>query len=86
MVHGENRIPYWIDRSLPGLAGPDYDATISFGLPFELGDCPYGKSRLNPPPHEECYSNRIQRHWLSRTEALSMLSCIKWTRPEGPTA
>ena len=46
MVHGENRIPYWIDRSLPGLAGPDYDATISFGLPFELGDSQYGKSRL----------------------------------------
>ena len=46
MVHGKNRIPYWIDRSLTGLAGPDYDATISFGLPFELGDCPYGKSRL----------------------------------------
>ena len=21
--------------------------TISFGLPFELGDCPYGNSRLN---------------------------------------
>ena len=38
MVHGENRIPYWIDRSLTGLAGPDYDATISFGLPFELED------------------------------------------------
>ena len=44
MVHGENRIPYWIDRSLTGLAGPDYDATISFGLPFESEDCPYGKS------------------------------------------
>ena len=43
---GENRIPYWIDRSLPGLAGPDYDATISFGLPFELGDSQYGESRL----------------------------------------
>ena len=47
MVHGENRIPYWIDRSLTGLAGPDYDATISFGLPFELEDCPYGESRLH---------------------------------------
>ena len=46
MVHGKNRIPYWIDRSLTGLAGPDYDATISFGLPFELGDCPYGESRI----------------------------------------
>ena len=46
MVHGENRIPYWIDRSLTGLAGPEYHVTISFGLPFELGDCPYGKSRF----------------------------------------
>ena len=49
MVHGENRIPYWIDRSLTGLAGPDYDATISFGLPFELGDSQYGKARFQCP-------------------------------------
>ena len=46
MVHGENRIPYWIDRSLTGLAGPDYDATISFGLPFEPEDSQYGKYRI----------------------------------------
>ena len=46
MVHGENRIPYWIDRSLTGLAGPDYDATISFGLPIEPEDSQYGESRL----------------------------------------
>ena len=45
MVHGENRIPYRIDRSLTGLAGPDYDATISFGLPFEPEDSQYGESR-----------------------------------------
>ena len=51
MVHGENRIPYRIDRSLTGLAGPDYDATISFGLPFELGDCPYGEYRLEVQEH-----------------------------------
>ena len=50
MVHGENRIPYWIDRRLTGLAGPEYDATISFGLPFELGDCPYGEFRFRTPP------------------------------------
>ena len=47
MVHGKNRIPYRIDRSLNGLAGPDYDATISFGLPFEPEDSQYGKSRFN---------------------------------------
>ena len=27
MVHGKNRIPYWIDRRLTGLAGPEYDAS-----------------------------------------------------------
>ena len=46
MVHGKNRIPYWIDRRLTGLAGPEYDATISFGLPFEPEDSQYGESRL----------------------------------------
>ena len=46
MVHGENRIPYWIDRRLTGLAEPDYDATISIGLPFEPLDCQYGESRF----------------------------------------
>ena len=46
MVHGKNRIPYRIDRRLTGLAGPDYDATISFGLPFESEDSRYGKYRL----------------------------------------
>ena len=46
MVHGENSIPYRIDRRLTGLAGPDYDATISFGLPFESEDCQYGESRM----------------------------------------
>ena len=54
MVHGENRIPYWIDRRLTGLAGPDYDATISFGLPFEPEDSQYGKSRV-----------RLQYVWLA---------------------
>ena len=46
MVHGKNRIPYRIDRRLTGLAGPDYDATILFGLPFESEDSRYGKYRL----------------------------------------
>ena len=49
MVHGENRIPYRIDRRLSGLAGPDYDATISFGLPIEPEDSQYGKYRLIQP-------------------------------------
>ena len=50
MVHGKNRIPYWIDRRLTGLAEPDYDATISFGLSFEPEDSQYGKYRSNCGP------------------------------------
>ena len=46
MVRGKNRIPYWIDRRLTGLAEPDYDATISFGLPIEPEDSQYGKYRI----------------------------------------
>ena len=46
MAHGKNRIPYWIDRRLTGLAGPEYHAIISFGLPFESEDCQYGKSQV----------------------------------------
>ena len=46
MVHGKNRIPYRIDRRLTGLAEPDYDATISFGLPFEPEDSQYGEYRM----------------------------------------
>ena len=46
MVHGKNRIPYRIDRRLTGLAGPDYGAIISFGLPIEPEDSQYGESRL----------------------------------------
>ena len=47
MVHGKNRIPYRIDRKLTGLAEPDYDATISFGLPIEPEDSQYGKYRIS---------------------------------------
>ena len=55
MVHGKNRIPYRIDRRLTGLAGPDYDATVSFGLPIEPEDSQYGEYRLTPscPQYEE---------------------------------
>ena len=42
----QKRISYWIDRRLSGLAGPDYDATISFGLPLEPEDSQYGESRV----------------------------------------
>ena len=45
MLYDCNRIPHRIDRRLSGLAGPDYDATISSGLPLEPEDSQYGKSR-----------------------------------------
>ena len=44
--HGKNRISYRIDRRLSGLAGPDDDATISFGLPIEPKDSQYGEYRV----------------------------------------
>ena len=43
---GKNRIPYWIYRRLNGLAGPEYHAIISFGLPIEPEDSQYGKYRI----------------------------------------
>ena len=43
MGHGKKRIPNWIDRRLTGLAGPEYHAIISFGLPIEPEDSQYGK-------------------------------------------
>ena len=46
MLYDCKRISYRIDRRLTGLAGPDYAATISFGLPFEPEDSQYGKSRI----------------------------------------
>ena len=46
MVHGKNRIPYRIDRRLTGLAGPEYHAIISFGLPIEPEDSQYGEYRI----------------------------------------
>ena len=46
MVHGKNRIPYWIDRRLNGLAVPEYHAIISFGLPIEPEDSQYGEYRV----------------------------------------
>ena len=48
MLYDCKRIPHRIDRRLSGLAGPDYDATISIGLPLEPEDSQYGKSRPIP--------------------------------------
>ena len=72
MVHGKNRIPYWIDRRLTGLAGPEYDATISFGLPFESEDCPYGESRMRMFYREMCQSHRVAlRRWAAKIKSLA---------------
>ena len=51
MLYDCKRISCRIDRRLTGLAGPDYDAPISFGLPFEPEDCQYGKPRLYKQPY-----------------------------------
>ena len=32
--YGCKRTPYRADRALTGFAGPDYDAAISFGMPY----------------------------------------------------
>ena len=68
MVHGENRTPYWIDRRLTGLAGLEYHAIISFGLPSEPEDSQYGKYRVEcvllsaggPPLQEGSLNNRLK--------------------------
>ena len=70
MVHGKNRIPYWIDRRLNGLAGPEYDATISFGLPFEPEDSQYGEYRIEwGIPAEDSQYGKYQLRTLP--------SCVK---------
>ena len=59
MLYDCKRISYRIDRRLTGLAGPDYDATISFGLPFEPEDSQYGKYRLILGWHSEAHRGHI---------------------------
>ena len=72
MVHGKNRIPYRIDRRLTGLAGPDYDATISFGLPLEPEDSQYGKSRIRSRLALPCHP-AIQVRKVPAGEGLPLL-------------
>ena len=62
MVHGKNRIPYWIDRRLTGLAGPDYDASISIGLPFEPEDSQYGEYRLRSQENYDVWHGETPRN------------------------
>ena len=66
MVRGKNRIPYWIDWRLTGLAEPDYGATISFGLPIEPEDSQYGKYRFTRWCRDHSYeaaSVTLERDW-----------------------
>ena len=78
MVHGENRIPYWIDRRLTGLAGPDYDATISFGLPIEPEDSEYGESRFRG------FAERPWPEWVGHATE-RWVSCCHHCRSGGGT-
>ena len=66
MVRGKNRIPYWIDWRLTGLAEPDYGATISFGLPIEPEDSQYGKYQLIPLGHAAASPQGPPRDGLER--------------------
>ena len=63
MVHGKNRIPYWIDRRLTGLAVPEYHAIISFGLPIEPEDSQYGEYRLQRSAPPLCHPSIAERRW-----------------------
>ena len=71
MVRGKNRIPYWIDRRLTGLAEPEYDATISFGLPFESEDSQYGKYRLKQAATVQGKGDRHDQAGHRRTASAS---------------
>ena len=62
MVHGKKRIPYRIDRRLPGLAGSDYGAAISFGLPYEPEDPQYGEYRLRSQENCDVWHGETPRN------------------------
>ena len=72
MLYDCKRISYWIDRRLTGLAVPDYDAAISFGLPFESEDCQYGEYRVNRVAGNYTYllasiaTLILKSHWTAR--------------------
>ena len=65
MLYDCKRISYRIDLRLSGLAGPDYDATISFGLPFEPEDSQYGEYRLRNARRRWVQGFRTGRAWLA---------------------
>ena len=79
MVHGKNRIPYRIDRRLTAFTGPDYGATISFGLPFETEDSQYGKSWLKQLG--VCLSSirQTRPHGANLNEEMATILTALWT-------
>ena len=80
MVHGKNRIPYWIDRRLSGLAGPEYHAIISIGLPIEPEDSQYGESWLTILPTRRLCGK--QRERVVPRRRLELLQPIRPQRPQ----
>ena len=66
-IYACKRISYWIDRRLTGLAGPDYAAIISFGLPIEPEDSQYGEFGL-----QACWGKMgaIAEHLVARRPGL----------------
>ena len=79
MLYDCKRISYWIDRRLTGLAGPDYAATVSFGLPFEPEDSQYGECRLTPLISMRGHYKRVCYLRRSCSEAAEQY----WGRPRG---
>ena len=77
MLYDCKRISYWIDRRLTGLAGPDYAATISFGLPLEPEDSQYGESRLST--HIEYPTSARAVRYARRTSRGYRVDDRRWT-------
>ena len=81
MVHGKNSIPCRIDWRLTGLAGPDYDAPISFGLPIEPEDSQYRNSRVSKVRRQ-----RVFRHEAITPPVVFHLALSTGTQQIGPLA
>ena len=75
MVHGKNRISYWIDRRLTGLAGPEYHAIISIGLPIKPEDSQYGESWLKGRRFYGVFDEGAGKYW----------ACVRRREQDDPT-
>ena len=91
MLYDCKRISYRIDWRLSGLAGPDYDAPISFGLPFEPEDSQYGKSRFSAsastidrllrPVRDKAGSRRRQKRKRKVGSQIPVRTFTDWNEP-----